>query len=319
MHWRESLILIVDDDHANRQTVYQFLDDKRTKFMQAADGKTACDLAAQNLPDLIIMDWDMPIMNGLEATKKLKGSEPTRDIPIIMATGAMTSASNLDLAFEAGVIDFLKKPLNPIELQARSRSILALSKSYQKIREQNQKLTELNSIIEEQNKQILKASELKESIARAQQEQLEKDLDLQNRSILSQEVFINQKNKILSQIVEELRVLQVMEDLYGLKNRISKLINNTEKQISLEQDWESFKTHFEKIHPDFFTNLLKKHPGLTNLELKHCAFIRLNLGSQEVASLLFIEPKSVNMIRYRIGRRLNLSKGEKLRVYLSSF
>jgi DNA-binding response OmpR family regulator len=132
-------ILIADDYPENLQIIAEALQcsDIKHKIIKAINGRVLCDLAEKRIPDLIITDWEMPIMNGIEAIKYLKNLEATKNIPIIMCTGIMTTSQNLKTALESGAVDFIKKPVDAIELQSRVYSMLRLSDSYKTIREQN--------------------------------------------------------------------------------------------------------------------------------------------------------------------------------------
>lgn len=133
------LILIADDEPANIQIIVESLSnsDLNHKIIRATNGKILCELAEKRMPDLIITDWEMPEMNGIEAIKKLKSNEITKDIPVVMCTGIMTTAENLKLALMSGAVDYIRKPVNPIELEARVRSMLLLNDSYLFIKEQH--------------------------------------------------------------------------------------------------------------------------------------------------------------------------------------
>ena len=85
-------ILLVDDDPAVIEYIKEVLKIYNYKFLSAYNGKVAVKIAHSSKPDLILTDWDMPIMNGIETIKKLKASNETRDIPIIMLTGIMNSS-----------------------------------------------------------------------------------------------------------------------------------------------------------------------------------------------------------------------------------
>ena len=89
------------------------------EILNAGNGKMAVRVAEEELPDIIIMDWDMPEMNGIMAIKQLQADERTKHIPVIMCTGVMTSAENLQLALETGAIDYIRKPVDTLELKAR--------------------------------------------------------------------------------------------------------------------------------------------------------------------------------------------------------
>jgi len=128
-------ILVVDDKPDNLKIIVDFLKESSSFYtiLKAPNGKIACKLAEKKLPDLIITDWEMPEMDGIETIKYLKAKQTTKDIPIIMATGVMTSVKNLETALEAGAIDYIRKPIDKIELIARVNSSLKLSESYKEI------------------------------------------------------------------------------------------------------------------------------------------------------------------------------------------
>jgi len=132
-------ILVVDDKPDNLKTIVEYLKKSEVQFtiLKAPDGKIACKLAEKKLPDLIITDWEMPVMNGIETIEHLKRLEKTKDIPVIMATGVMTSPKNLKTALEAGAIDYIRKPIDEIELTARVNSVLKLSDSLKEIKSLN--------------------------------------------------------------------------------------------------------------------------------------------------------------------------------------
>ena len=130
-------ILVVDDEQANLKTIFTILKSLEEPFriLTATNGADACRIAELEQPDLIIMDWEMPEMNGIEATLELRRREKTRDIPVIIATGKMTEPTHLKTALAAGAHDYVRKPIEPMELLARIDSALRLSRSYAQTRE----------------------------------------------------------------------------------------------------------------------------------------------------------------------------------------
>lgn len=136
-------ILVADDEQVYLDVMSRTLKG-RYELLYAPDGEKAVDIAIKAQPDLIIMDWDMPHLSGIEAIERLQKERRSKDIPIIMCTGAMTSVSHLEQALKAGAIDFLSKPVDPVELIARISTMLKLSQSYLEIKDQKEKLEELN-------------------------------------------------------------------------------------------------------------------------------------------------------------------------------
>jgi adenylate cyclase len=132
----KTTILIVDDESDNVDIIADYLEQENPDFeiLQAANGQLALKLIEKNLPDLILTDWNMPVMDGLELVQALKNQELTQDIPIIMQT-AETEDTQLKKAFEAGVMDYIKKPVSRLELIARVKSALALRQAQKRTEE----------------------------------------------------------------------------------------------------------------------------------------------------------------------------------------
>jgi CheY-like chemotaxis protein/DNA-binding CsgD family transcriptional regulator len=139
-------ILIVDDLVENIQVIVSMFEQNRPDLViyQANSGKMALDEAIRILPDIILTDWDMPQMSGIDLILELKKHKPTRDIPVIMATGIMLTPENLREALEAGAVDFLTRPINTVELLARTHSALLLSEQHKNaLAEKDRQLAEI--------------------------------------------------------------------------------------------------------------------------------------------------------------------------------
>ena len=128
-------ILIIDDQIETINFIVDCFYDsiKEYEFYHALNGINAIEVARKFSPKLIIIDWEMPGMSGIDTIKRLKSIEATKDIPVIMLTGIMTSSENLKTALEAGAIDFIRKPIDKLELIARTGSMLMLANSYKEM------------------------------------------------------------------------------------------------------------------------------------------------------------------------------------------
>lgn len=111
-------ILIADDDPDVRLLLRVLLSRHGFTVLDAENGLAALETARASHPDLVLIDWMMPLMNGLEAVVRLKGDPATRDIPIVMLT-AQTHVDDKVAGLEAGAQDFLTKPFDNRELVAR--------------------------------------------------------------------------------------------------------------------------------------------------------------------------------------------------------
>lgn len=153
-------ILVADDSDTILKTIGHVVRKNALNYdlTFATDGKMACKLALSNQPDLILMDLQMPVMDGIRAIHVLKRNQQTHRIPIVV----MTSNRELHEAFEAGADDFIYKPFDEYELLFRLRFALTLRDTVWKVQEQNQILMQQSHEvklhlyrIEEQRKDII--------------------------------------------------------------------------------------------------------------------------------------------------------------------
>jgi CheY-like chemotaxis protein len=117
------LILVVDDFEDAQEMYKQYLEFSGYRTATAANGKEAVEKANQLAPDLILMDLSLPVMDGWEATRRLKSSGRTRDIPVVALTGHALSGHS-ERAREAGCDAFVTKPCLPDELVAEIQRML---------------------------------------------------------------------------------------------------------------------------------------------------------------------------------------------------
>ncbi|WP_159886979.1 hybrid sensor histidine kinase/response regulator [Paenibacillus puerhi] len=123
-------VLIVDDDAANRQVLFNLLSVEACRVTLAESGEAALDLLEETSAgfDLVILDWMMPGMTGLELCRRIRRSRTLFELPILMLT-ARSRPEDLLAAYDAGVNDYLAKPVEAGELRARIRSLLAMQRS----------------------------------------------------------------------------------------------------------------------------------------------------------------------------------------------
>jgi two-component system cell cycle response regulator DivK len=105
-------VLVVEDNKTNRYMITFLLEKNGYTVIEARDGETGVDLAVKEKPDLIIMDIQLPDINGLEATRKIRASEADGNIPIIALT-SYAMAGDKQKALQAGCTDYIEKPIKP--------------------------------------------------------------------------------------------------------------------------------------------------------------------------------------------------------------
>jgi len=268
-------VLLVDDDRNNNLVVRELLEPQYT-VMVTENGKEAIQLLGAFVPDIILLDWDMPVMDGLATLRELKSNIFTRNIPVIMVTGYMTDNDNLLLAYNEGVIDFIRKPFDEMELLARINSILHLS------------------LI---NKELIaqKEHELFQSIART--------VELK---------------EFTEKLLQQVKAIENINEIEHCREKLSDLIANFNVPTS-DSLWTQFENNFINIVPDFYKNLLHKHPDLSPAEIKLAAMLRLNISSKEISFITHNSSDSIKVARSRLRKKLNIAEGISLVSYLHLF
>src|SRR6202795_3621403 len=117
-------ILLVEDNEMNRDMLSRRLQRKGYEVVLALDGQSGVELSQTQAPDLILMDMSLPVLDGWEATRRLKTDASTRHIPIIALT-AHAMSSDREKALEAGCDDYDTKPVELPRLLAKIEALLA--------------------------------------------------------------------------------------------------------------------------------------------------------------------------------------------------
>ena len=116
-------ILIVDDEEEIRTMVFFALKNPGYRILETADGKTALELAKREKPDLVVLDWMMPRMTGIEVASALREDPVTAEVPIIMLTG-VNEERRRQQAYDLKVLSYIAKPFSLLELREKVRILL---------------------------------------------------------------------------------------------------------------------------------------------------------------------------------------------------
>ena len=144
-------MLVVDDGEINRALVEAFLSDLDCRLQSAEDGPSALAAIDKETPDLVLLDVQMPGMDGYEVCRRIKAGPRGRLLPVVMLT-ALDNANDRVLALEAGADDFMSKPVDRIELVARVRSALRLKAVYDTLDSAEQVIFSLAAAVEAKDK-----------------------------------------------------------------------------------------------------------------------------------------------------------------------
>jgi len=273
-------ILIIDDDINTIDIVVDILEKANPVyiFYHAVNGEMGVEAAEKHQPHLIITDWEMDGgISGIETIRKLKLNPATAKIPVIMLTGIMTSTKNLKTALDAGAVDFIRKPIDEIELVARIRSMLMLAGYFRKT------------------------------------------IQLQKNELAATAMNALKDNQFNLKILDKLKVIEA--ELSGKSDARDELvvIKRELKSRVKNEAWVHFEKYFQQVHPRFVKNLLEEYANLTPAEIRLATFLRLNLSSKDISSILFLTVNSIKTARARLRKKLNLKKEDNVTSFLLRF
>jgi signal transduction histidine kinase len=159
----ECRILIVDDEPSVVEIISFFLDKQGYQTFSAANGREALDLVRQDKPDVVVMDVNMPEMDGVEACRRIKKSPKTHFLPVILVTAKGDTSTRIQ-GKDAGADDYLDKPVNELELTTRVRTLLRGALLYEQVEASNR---ELEQRVVERTVELREAYERLKALERA--------------------------------------------------------------------------------------------------------------------------------------------------------
>lgn len=147
---------------------------------------------------------------------------------------------------------------------------------------------------------------------------IEEEIRLKEREQLNSALALVQKNELLGVISS--RISQAKSDSSKVEaGGLSDILSSIRLQLRGADDTDMFNQKFVKLHPEFFEKLKLQHPELTKSELKFCAYLRLNLTGNQIASIQHVTFEAIRKTRYRIRKKMGLLPGESLEDYISTF
>ena len=147
------VVLVADDDHDIREIIASAVSIKGHIVLQAANGPEALGKINETEPDLLILDWMMPGMTGLEVCQEFKKTESGKHIPVLILTARDTIQDKVE-AFEDGADDYLTKPFDFKELQARIKALLRMRDLNLTLQTKNRELAAMQERLVEQQRQL---------------------------------------------------------------------------------------------------------------------------------------------------------------------
>lgn len=158
--------------------------------------------------------------------------------------------------------------------------------------------------------------EQQERLAKLEKEELAKEIRLKQNELASTTLNIAKKNEM---ILEIKNMLLVNKDKFSNSQRYRSFLKKLDSSVADTEDWKRFEVNFKELHDDFFERLLKAYPSLTPKDLKLCAYLKMNLSTKEIAPLMAISVRGVEIHRYRLRKKLEIDSSENLSNFLITF
>ena len=174
---------------------------------------------------------------------------------------------------------------------------------------------------EEEQKQLqylhgLEINKTSNELVSLRNEKLQGEIDFKNSELATSAMHLVQKGELLTRIKAELNQMMKALDNDKAVSELKKMIKVVSEDERIDKDWEHFTQHFDKVHSDFVAKLKEKHASISSNELKLCAYLRMNLSTKEIAQLMNISIRGVEISRYRLRKKLGISSEVSLFEYL---
>ncbi len=159
----------------------------------------------------------------------------------------------------------------------------------------------------------------KEQLMALKNEKLNAEIEHKNKELASTTMHLLQKSELLQKLKTELDRLRTYTNNPEAKKELKRIIGLLNDDSQLDEEWEQFFLHFDRVHSDFFKRLKERFPELTAKDQKMCAYLRMNLSTKEIAPLMNISVRGVEISRYRLRKKLDLDTNINLNEFMMEF
>jgi DNA-binding CsgD family transcriptional regulator len=173
-------------------------------------------------------------------------------------------------------------------------------------------------LIRKDNELEILAQKTQDEITRLKNEKLEAELMHMNKELGTSTVLILNKNEFIAGVKDNLRSIS-KKSSEEVSKELTRLVRDIEGNLSSDQDWEHFQMHFDNVHGDFSRRFRAAYSVLSPQDMKLSAYLRMNLSTKEIAHLLNISVRGVEISRYRLRKKLQLDRKLNLQEYILNF
>lgn len=293
-------ILIIDDEPDSIAILEILLNKIGYRIYSTTNPCNVLETLSNLHVELIILDWQMPEMDGMDVLKQIRSHTKFDNIPIIITTGVYIDSFDLKVAFDFGATDYLRKPINEIEFGARINNSFRLLECLKK---------NIDMTLEIKNKEL----EQVEAKAKLLQNELEK----KEREMMAIAINIIQNKKFISYLKSDLLDSKIKFDF--LQQKLMKQIFNKYDNMANSLNWELFEKIFIELNSNFFSNMATLHPSLTWGELRLCALFKIGFSLKEVSALNYSNYAAVRKAVYRIRKKIGINEKVDINLFLQKY
>jgi ligand-binding sensor domain-containing protein/DNA-binding CsgD family transcriptional regulator len=178
------------------------------------------------------------------------------------------------------------------------------------------RLNELRDYREKEREYIKQALQSEKELISMKNERLKDEMIQQDKELANQAMNLIKKNEFLLKIREELTAIRHDQDAETVMEKIASIISKINREVGHNKQREVFDKAFDEVHESFMTRLKDKYPNLTPTELRLCAFLKMNIPTKEIAPLMNISVRGVEICRYRIRKKLGIGRSTNLSTLL---
>ena len=250
--------------------------------------------------ELIILDWHVPNIDEMEVLKEIRSYSELDNIPVIIVSEIYNGKLNLKSAFEFGAWDYLNKPINEIELEARITNAFRLVDYY---------LKKIDNLFKLKNLDI--------KISKNKADKLQSELDKKDREMIAVAINIIQNMKFIASLKFDLFENNVKFDIQQIRHlkQIFKNYENTSSSLN----WELFEKRYIELDSNFYSSLNTEFTMLSWNELRLCGLFRIGFTIKEIAALNYSSYDAVRKSAYRIRKKVGINENMDINLFFQKY
>jgi len=190
-------------------------------------------------------------------------------------------------------------------LQIRIATKIRKNKYYELMEQRRLYLEKESKIRQEQ-------FELEQEIVKLKNEKLKAKILFKDKELVTNSLQVVKKNKILNDIITKLKNIETETLEESIKVQFSKLNKSIVKEVNSDKSWKNLENHIKNVHYDFLKRLKEKYPTISPRELDLATYLLINMSTKEIAEFMNITPEGVELARYRLRKKLGLSRKDNL-------